>query len=84
MGFNLLRGSVQGDDLQRVNEELILASASGSSRGAAYRYEDSTVAYGATYRYVLEVVRLDGAADRSTAAARVVVGPRYFLPVLIK
>jgi hypothetical protein len=80
LGFNILRDSGEEDGLQRVNAEPILALAPGSDRGAEYSYTDTPPTARET-RYVLEVLKLDGSAERLTAAATVAPGPRTLVPV---
>jgi hypothetical protein len=75
MGFNVLRsrnvmlsgasGASSGPVLApvKLNDALILARYAGEARGAAYSFLDEGAALG-PYRYMLEVVQIDGRTRR--------------------
>jgi hypothetical protein len=70
LGFNLLRSraaTVPGDRVEPwtpVSGDLIFAEQSGSNRGGNYTYADPDVIPSESYRYVLEVVKLDGSVEQ--------------------
>jgi subtilisin family serine protease len=62
-GFNVQRADASGQ-LEPITDQLIVAAQAGSDRGDSYGYWDAAAASGGTYRYVLEVVKLDGGVAR--------------------
>jgi len=82
LGFRLLRAEAPNGDFVALNEELIFAERSGSDGGAAYAYFDEHVTAGKTYRYVLEIVKVDGQVERY-GLAEAAVGWRLCLPVVM-
>ena len=81
LSFNLLR--VAGRDVcEVVNAEPLLAQYAGADQGATYTLLDEKVRPGTTYDYVLEVVRLDGGAERIDLGA-VTTHWRLDLPLIV-
>jgi hypothetical protein len=86
LGFNILRsqaGAASGDFVA-VNPEMIMASHAGVSAGDSYTYLDTDVAFGQTYRYKLEMVKLDGTREQFGLAESGPVGVYFYLPLVQK
>ena len=70
LGFNLLRSRAatepgdQDEPWVTISGDLIFAEQSGNNRGGAYTYADADVVPSGAYRYILEVVRLDGSMEQ--------------------
>ena len=64
LGFGVLRRQAPDGDLALLSEEPIFAVWSGRDSGSTYTYLDEQAAAGMTYHYVLEIINLDGAAER--------------------
>lgn len=62
-GFNLYRSEISAGPFERVNEDLISASADPLV-GAKYVFTDTGVVAGRTYYYQLEDVEIGGATTR--------------------
>lgn len=62
-GFNLYRSPTAGGEFVRINDKLI-PSQGGALTGAAYTYDDKSVAAGETYYYLLEEVEVDASTNR--------------------
>jgi hypothetical protein len=63
-GYNLLRSASPDGPYTRINPAFMPAQAGGSLMGASYRYADPDVRSGATYYYVLEIIKLDGRSEQ--------------------
>ena len=79
LGYNVLRRTKHSEFVQ-VNADFIFARYAGASQGADYSFIDPLSSSG-QYIYALEIVRLDGGAERYGSAA-VTVAPPSFLPKL--
>jgi hypothetical protein len=61
LGFNVYRLTTSGE--VRVNARTVAAGQNGTTHGASYRVLDRGARAGASYRYRLEEVRLDGSTS---------------------
>jgi len=85
IGFNLYRALEVGGE--RTLLDWIPASAPGSTQGAEYSYQDFDVIAGQTYWYWLEDVDVFGVTTLHgpvNAIQAPMVGPKLFLPLIIK
>jgi hypothetical protein len=64
LGFNVLRQTAGAVEWVQINRDPILAARVGAMAGESYFFYDADVAFGQTYRYMLEIIRLDGAHER--------------------
>ena len=69
LGFNLYRSTSLDGAQEQLNGSLIPAQAPGSGQGAAYEWQDETVAAGMTYYYWLADVDLHGVETRHGAVS---------------
>ncbi len=81
LGFNLYRADAGGAWTQ-VNAAMIASQAPGSPSGYSYRYDDATAARGATYRYRLAAVGMDGGETPLDAVSVTTPVGWYWLPVV--
>jgi hypothetical protein len=58
----------------------IMAAQPGLAGGASYTFLDSTVAFGQSYRYRLEVLKLDGTTEVVGLSESGIIGPRFTEP----
>jgi hypothetical protein len=75
-GYHLYRTVAAGGAWTRLNAAMIPSQAPGSSSGYSYRWNDSAVARGATYRYRVVTVGLDG---QETSLEAVQVSTPYWV-----
>ncbi|MDH7486774.1 MAG: C25 family cysteine peptidase [Anaerolineae bacterium] len=68
LGFRLLRRQAPDGEFVRLNEEPIFAVWSGRDSGHTYTFLDRQAVPGVTYDYILEIITLDGAAERYGSA----------------
>lgn len=81
VAFNLYRVDLYGGRVQ-LNGQPIEAQKAGQTTGALYSYEDATVDGGFIFRYELELLTSDGAADLFGMGSVQVGGEQIFLPVI--
>lgn len=80
IGFYLYR-SVDGGQMERITDQMIVAQIAGQGEGTLYQYTDSGIVSGHSYTYELEVLSADGVSDRIPLGT-ILAGPRIFLPAV--
>ncbi|MCX6032424.1 MAG: hypothetical protein NT169_24420 [Chloroflexi bacterium] len=81
-GYHVYRADAAGGDWTRLNAAMIPSQAPGSPSGYGYRWNDAGVARGATYRYLVAAVGLDGSEEAlETVSVTMPVG-WYWLPAV--
>ena len=66
LGFNVLRAQVYhgvASNFTIRNAPILIASYAGSNRGEAYAFADEDVEVDTSYRYMLEVIKLNGTVE---------------------
>ena len=79
-GFNVLRES--NGQMAQVNAEMIVAQSSSQAAGGSYEIVDTAAADGVTYW--LDVVGIDGSADRIQIGAQTSTDIDVFLPLITR
>lgn len=82
-GFNLYRHTAPAGKPVRLNQDLILPRAPGSSFGSAYAWLDEAVSPGTTYTYVLEDQDVNGQLT-TWGPVQVTVPIQVYLPLLVR
>lgn len=81
VGYYLWRvDEITGEQVQLITQ-LLEAQKAGQTAGATYGYSDATVQPGHTYRYVLEVVDINGQHSYNTIAV-LTAGRLLYLPLV--
>ena len=63
---------------------MMIASHAGVDQGDAYLFVDEDVEAGVAYRYLLQIVNLDGGAETSAGVEVTLTPLRLFTPMIVR